>query len=113
MTESPQSTQKAQSSTIPVKTYEKATPARLRTRMTRISRIFTDQCESASSALSVFHYIPSALICVNLRSIFSIGLLGLNIVLEKVLAFEKPQRAQRTQRKRKCSVFFPVNRKAV
>jgi|GEM_PF-1702861 len=37
---SPQSTQRAQSSAIPVTTYEKAAPSRFRTRMTRI---FTDK----------------------------------------------------------------------
>jgi len=50
---SPQSTQRAQSSAIPVTTYEKATPSRFRTRMTRIGRIFTDRRASASSAQSV------------------------------------------------------------
>ena len=33
--------------------------SRFRTRMTRIARISTDSCVSASSARSVFHYIPS------------------------------------------------------
>jgi hypothetical protein len=63
----PQSTQ---SSAIPVTTYEKAAPLRLRTRMTRIARIFTDPCVSASSAQSVFYRNPSAFICVHLRLIF-------------------------------------------
>ncbi len=67
---SPQSTQRAQSSAIPVTTYEKAAPSRLRTRMTRIARIFTDPCVSASSAQSVFYRNPSAFICVHLRLIF-------------------------------------------
>ena len=39
------SPQRAQSSAIPVTTYEKAAPSRLRTRMTRIARIFTDPWE--------------------------------------------------------------------
>jgi hypothetical protein len=41
LTESPQ---RAQSSSIPVITYEKAAASRFRTRMTRIARIFTDTC---------------------------------------------------------------------
>jgi hypothetical protein len=44
-----QSPQRAQSSTIPVTTYEKATPSRFRTRMIRIARIFTDPCTSVQS----------------------------------------------------------------
>ncbi len=53
---------------------------RLRTRMTRIRRIFTDNvdpCVSVSSVQSVFYYIPyciasvSAFICVHLRLIIS------------------------------------------
>ncbi len=42
LTESPQSTQRAQSSAIPVTTDDKAAASRIRTRMTRIARIFTD-----------------------------------------------------------------------
>jgi len=57
----------AQSSSIPITTYEKAAPSRYRTRMTRIARIFTDMCASEQSA---FHFIPSAFICVHLRLIF-------------------------------------------
>ena len=45
--------QGAQSSEIPVTTYEKATASRFRTRMTRIGRIFTDTCAY------VFDYFPS------------------------------------------------------
>ena len=41
---SPQSVQRSQSTAIPVATYEKAAPSRLRTRMKRIARIFTDTC---------------------------------------------------------------------
>jgi len=67
---SPQSMQKAQSSAIPVTTYEKATVSRFRTRMTRIARIFTDPCASVSSVLSVFYCHTSAFICVYLRLIF-------------------------------------------
>jgi hypothetical protein len=37
------------SSVRPVATYEKAAPSRLRTRMTRIARIFTDTCTAAQS----------------------------------------------------------------
>ncbi len=44
--------------------------SRLRTRMTRIARIFTDIFNPCVSAQSVFHYIPSAFICVHLRLIF-------------------------------------------
>jgi len=42
--------QGSQSSAIPVTKYEKVAVARFRTRMTRIARIFTDTCVSASSA---------------------------------------------------------------
>jgi hypothetical protein len=70
LTKSPQSTQRAQSSAIPVSTYETAAPSRFRTRMTRIARIFTDPCASVSSMQSVFHSITSAFICVHLRLIF-------------------------------------------
>ncbi len=63
---SPQSTQRAQSLTIPVITYDMAASSRFRTRMTRIARIFTNMHASA---------------------------------------LEKPQRAQRTQRNRQCSVL--------
>ena len=45
----------------------KALTQRNRTRMTRIARIFTDPCASASSAQSVFYCTPSAFICVHLR----------------------------------------------
>ncbi|PWB50650.1 MAG: hypothetical protein C3F06_11290 [Candidatus Methanoperedenaceae archaeon] len=38
--------------------------------MTRIARIFTDPCVSASSAQSVFYCTPSAFICVHLRLIY-------------------------------------------
>jgi hypothetical protein len=68
---SPQRAQRTQSSAIPVTMYEKAAASRLRTRMTRIARIFTDPCASASSAQSVFHRL-SAFICVHLRLIFLI-----------------------------------------
>ncbi|MCZ7402520.1 MAG: hypothetical protein O8C61_09885 [Candidatus Methanoperedens sp.] len=49
VTKSPQSTQRAQNSTIPATTYEKAAVSRFRTRMTRIARIFTDPFASAQS----------------------------------------------------------------
>jgi hypothetical protein len=64
---SPQNKQRAQSTAIPVTTYEKAAPSRLRTRMTRIARIFTDPCASASSVQSVFYCPPPILICVHPR----------------------------------------------
>jgi hypothetical protein len=48
-------TKRAQISAMPVITYVKAALSRFRTRMTRIARIFTDPCASASSAQSVFH----------------------------------------------------------
>jgi len=67
--QSTQSTQRALRSAISVTTYEKAALSRLRTRMTRIARIITDPCASASSAQSVFYYIPS-LFCVHPRLIF-------------------------------------------
>ncbi len=41
LTESPQSTQRAQRIEIPAKSHKKAAPSRLRTRMMRIARIFT------------------------------------------------------------------------
>jgi len=44
LTESPQSTQRSQSLAIPVITHETAASPRIRTRMTRIARIFTDMC---------------------------------------------------------------------
>ena len=54
-----QSTQRAQSLAIPFNTYEKAAASRFRTRMTRIARIFTDTCSSASFPLSMFYRIYS------------------------------------------------------
>jgi hypothetical protein len=56
LTKSPQSTQRAQISAMPVITYVKAALSRFRT---RIARIFTDPCASAQS---VFHCTPSAFI---------------------------------------------------
>lgn len=53
--------QRAQSSTIPVTTYDKAAAPRFITRMTPIGRIFTDihdPCVSVSSVLSVFYHNP-------------------------------------------------------
>jgi hypothetical protein len=67
---SPQSTQRSQSFSIPATAYETAPPSRRGTRMTRIARIFTDPCASASSAQSAFHRHLSAFICVHLRLIF-------------------------------------------
>src|SRR5450759_4156250 len=66
---SPQ-TKRPQSSTIPATAYESVPPSRRGTRMTRIARIFTDRCASASSVASIFYRIPSAFICVHLRLIF-------------------------------------------
>ncbi len=68
---SPQSTQRSQSLAIPANAYEPAPPSRRGTRMTRIARIFADQCASVSSAQSAFYRNPSAFICVHLRLIFS------------------------------------------
>lgn len=65
-----QSTQRAQSSAIPATAYETAPPSRRGTQMTRIGRIFTDSCASASSAQSAFHRHLSAFICVHPRLIF-------------------------------------------
>jgi hypothetical protein len=62
------SSQRTQSSEVPM--CETALRQRLRTRMTRIARIFTDPCASALSAQSVFYRNPSAFIRVNLRLIF-------------------------------------------
>ena len=67
---SPQSMQRSQSSAIPATAYEPAPPSRRGTRMTRIARIFTDRCASASSVASILYRIPSAFICVHLRLIF-------------------------------------------
>jgi hypothetical protein len=64
----------SQSSTIPVTTYKAAAASRFRTRMTRIARIFTDPCASASSvssAQSVFHRHSCAFISALPRLIFS------------------------------------------
>ena len=66
LTKPPQSMQKAQRSAIAVTNYEKAAQSRLRTRITRIARIFTDPCASASSAQSVFHCNPSAFLAANI-----------------------------------------------
>lgn len=55
----PQSTQRAQSLDIPVTMYEKAAASRFRIRMTRIARIFTDTCSSASFPKSVIYRIYS------------------------------------------------------
>jgi hypothetical protein len=118
------SPQRTQSSDIPVTNYEKTTLSRLRTRMKRIARIFTDPRVSASSAQSVFYSPPPGLICVHPRLISSMWRQGVNLELEKVLVIEKPQRAQRTQRKRQCSVlsecsvvlylfFLPATRMAI
>jgi len=58
----PKSWLTAQNSTMPFITYNKAAPSRIRTRMTRIARIFTDTLASVSCEQSVFHRIPSAFI---------------------------------------------------
>ncbi|MCX9082148.1 MAG: hypothetical protein OIN83_08110 [Candidatus Methanoperedens sp.] len=62
-----------QSCAIPGTTYEKAPPSRHRTQMTLITRICADNHPrlSASSAQSVFQFIASAFIRVNLRLILS------------------------------------------
>jgi hypothetical protein len=59
--------EKWQSSAIPVTTYEKATASRFRTRMTRMTRFFTDILDQFASA---FHRRLSAFICVHLRLIY-------------------------------------------
>ncbi len=69
---SPQRAQRTQSAAATIALWYGIATQRIRTRMTQIARIFTDiidPCESASSAQSVFHYIPSAFICVHLRLI--------------------------------------------
>ncbi|MDP3103339.1 MAG: hypothetical protein Q8M95_01880 [Candidatus Methanoperedens sp.] len=74
---SPQRAQRTQSSAIPV-TCEKAAASRFRTRMTRIARIFTDPCASASTVTPVdcVHTYASALAYVDVysaRSVFHHG----------------------------------------
>jgi hypothetical protein len=66
LTVSPQSAQRAQRIAIPVTRYEKAAPSRLRTQMTRITRIFTDTCISISSVLSLSYRNPSEFITLYL-----------------------------------------------
>ncbi|HWR26285.1 MAG TPA: hypothetical protein VN316_00235 [candidate division Zixibacteria bacterium] len=71
---SPQRAQRTQSAAATFGLWYEIATWRIRTRMTRIARIFTDPCASASSAQSVFHpnkfvgYL-SAFICVHLRLI--------------------------------------------
>ena len=68
---SPQSSQRTQSTAIQAILFEKAQQQRIKTRMTRLRQIFTDnQRTSASYAQSMFHSNPSAFICVHLRLIF-------------------------------------------
>ncbi|MBU4340835.1 MAG: hypothetical protein KKD46_07970 [Euryarchaeota archaeon] len=70
---SPQRTQRAQSTGIFKTFLEKTVTPRRRTRMTRIARIFADTFfprASASSAQSAFHFIPSAFIRVHPRSTY-------------------------------------------
>jgi hypothetical protein len=62
-----------QSSTIPDINHEKAAASRFKTRMTRIARIFTDPCASASSVQSVFYCNPSAYVSVHPRLLFDKG----------------------------------------
>ena len=65
-----QSTQRSQSAAIPATGHEKAPLSRRGTQMTRIARIFTDPCASASSAQSVFYCTPSAFVIVHPRLFF-------------------------------------------
>jgi len=67
---SPQRTQRAQSTGIFKIFFEKTLTPRRRIRMKQIRRIFADPSVSASSAQSVFHWTPSAFIRVHLRLIF-------------------------------------------
>ncbi|MBU3966502.1 MAG: hypothetical protein KKG76_03870 [Euryarchaeota archaeon] len=71
---SPQRAQRTQSAAIPVTMYEKAAASRFRTRMTRIARIFTDPCASASTVTPVdcVHTYASALAYVDVYSAQSV-----------------------------------------
>jgi hypothetical protein len=65
---SPQSSQRTQSAAIQATLFENVQQLRIKTRITRLRQIFTDnQRASASSAQSIFHSNPSAFICVHLR----------------------------------------------
>jgi hypothetical protein len=104
-----------------VTTYEMASPSRRGTQMTRIARISTDLRAPVSSVQTVFYRNPSAFICVYLRLIFVslsdriqeiqfklspiINENGCISRLSIIFGFKKPQRSQRTQRKRQSSVF--------
>ena len=68
---SPQSSQRTLSTAIHAKLFENVQQQRIKTRITRLRQIFTDnQRASASSAQSMFHSNPSAFICVHPRLIF-------------------------------------------
>jgi hypothetical protein len=61
---SPQSSQRTQSTAILAILFENVQQQRIKTRITRFRQIFTDnQRASASSAQSMFHSNPSAFIC--------------------------------------------------
>ena len=64
------SPQRSQSPEIPARWYEKAPLSRRGTQITRIARIFTDPCASASSAQSVFYCFPSGFVSVHPRLFF-------------------------------------------
>jgi len=65
---SPQSSQRTQSAAILATLFENVQQYRIKTRITWLRQIFTDnQRASASSAQSKFHSNPSAFICVHLR----------------------------------------------
>lgn len=61
---SPQSSQRTQSKAIQAILFENVQQQRIKTRMTRLRPIFTDNKRaSASSRQSMFHSNPSAFIC--------------------------------------------------
>ncbi|MCD4810330.1 MAG: hypothetical protein K8R17_10600, partial [Methanosarcinales archaeon] len=65
---SPQSSQRTQSTAILATLFENVQQQRIKTRITRLRQIFTNNQRSfASSAQSMFHSNPSAFIYVHLR----------------------------------------------
>ena len=78
---SPQSSQRTQSTAIQAILFDKVQQLRIKTRITRLRPIFTDnQRASASSAQSMFHSNPSAFICVHPRLIFDSEMRGVSAV---------------------------------
>ena len=76
---SPQSSQRTQSAAIQAILFENVQQLRIKTRITRLRQIFTDnQRASASSAQSMFHSNLSAFICVHPRLIFDREMRGVS-----------------------------------